>query len=46
MQSDVVSRFVFLFRRYRIKILVTLFGAIHGTVMRTALDIVCLIAGN
>jgi len=46
MQSDVVCRFVFLFHRYRIIILVTLLGAIHGTSVRAAIDIVRLLAGN
>jgi len=46
MQSDVVCRFVFLLHRYRIIILVTFPGEIHGTSMRAAVDIMCLIAGS
>ena len=46
MQSGVVFRFVFLSHRYRIIILGTLLGAIHVTVMRAAVDIACLKAGN
>jgi hypothetical protein len=46
MHSDVVCRFVFLCHRYGIIILVTLLVAIHGTVIRAAVDIVCISAGN